>query len=122
MTTMTRKIKLTLTTNAGGTATATTDRPLNGEICGIYMSIGTLAATSDITITQDDGQGSLPVLTITNLAASDWYAPGINQHDYATGTATAYTHVEMPVAGYVTVAVAQGGASKVGTAYILVSE
>jgi hypothetical protein len=119
---MMTKVKLTLTTDAAGVATATSDRALNGEICGIYMSVGTLAATADITITQNDGQGQLPVLTITNLAASDWYAPGINQNDYATGTATAYTHVEMPIAGYVTVAVAQGGASKVGTAYVLVDE
>lgn len=116
------KLKLTLATDAAGVASATTDRQVSGEICGIYMSVGTLAATADVTITQDDGQGSLPVLTITNLAASDWYAPGINQHDYATGTATTYTHVEMPAVGYITVSVAQGGASKVGTAYIVVDE
>lgn len=118
---MMTKVKLTLATNASGVASATTDRPLNGCIYGIYVSQGDLAATADLTITQNDGQGSLPILTITNSTASAWYFPIISGTHY-TGSGTPKTDGEMPVAGYVTVAVAEGGVSKTGIAYLLVEE
>ena len=118
---MIRKTKVTLTTSAGGVATATTDRPLNGCIYGIYVAQGDLASTADLTITQNDGQGELPVLLITDSAASAWHYPVISATHY-TGSGTTKTDGMVPVAGYVTVAVASGGATKTGTVYILVEE
>ena len=115
---MIRKTKVTLTTSAGGVASATTDRPLNGCIYGIYVEQGDLAATADLTITQDD---SLPILVITNSSASAWHFPVISATHY-TGSGTTKTDGMVPVAGYITVAVAQGGASKTGTVYVLVEE
>lgn len=117
-----QKLKLTLTTDASGVASATTDRQVDGEVCGVYVEIGTLAATVDLTITQNDGQGQLPVFYVANVTASQWYAPAINDCDYATGIATSYTHEEVPVSGYITVSCVQGGASKTGSVYIFVED
>lgn len=114
------KLKLTLSTNAGGTGSVSS-RAVDGELYGIYVDVGTLAATSDLTITQDDGQGSLPVLTVANVSASAWYFPIISGTHY-TGSGTPKTDGKMPLTGAITVAVAEGGASKTGTIYLLVEE
>jgi hypothetical protein len=118
---MMTKQKLTLTTDAGGAATATTNRPLNGELYGIYVDQGDLATTVDITVTQNDGQGQLPVVTITNQSASTWYHPIITATHFS-GSGTPKTDGMMPIVGYVTITLAEGGATKTGTAYILVEE
>jgi len=118
---MMTKHKLTLTTSAGGAATATTNRPLNGCLYGIYVDQGDLATTVDITVTQNDGQGELPVFTVTNQSASEWYFPVIHGEVY-NGSGTHKNDGAMPIAGYVTITLAQGGATKTGTAYILVEE
>lgn len=113
-----RKISVTLSTAAGGTGTATTSRPVAGCIYGIYVDLGTLEATSDITFTQSDG---IPVLVATNVAASGWYFPIISGTHYS-GSGTPKTDGEVPVVGYLTATIAQGGASKSGTITYFVEE
>lgn len=114
------KLKLTLSTNAGGTGSAKS-RVVDGCLYAIYVEVGTLEATSDLTITQNDGQGELPVLTLTNVSGSAWYFPVISATHY-TGSGTVKTDGEMPVTGEITIAVADGGASKTGAIYLLVEE
>jgi hypothetical protein len=114
------KLKLTLSTNADGTGSVTS-RVVDGCLYGIYVEVGTLAATSDLTITQNDGQGSLPVLTVANVSASGWYVPVISATHY-TGSGTPKTDGMVPVTGEITIAVAEGGASKSGSIYLLVEE
>lgn len=119
---MMAKYKLALTTDAAGAATAKTFDPVNGEICGIYVDLGTLDnTTTDIAITVNDGDGSLPILTLTNQSTSGWYYPIVSGVHY-TGSGTPKTDGYIPVVGYITTTVAQGGASKAGAVYIFVEE
>ena len=113
-----RKISVTLSTGAGGAGTATTSRPVAGCIYGIYIDVGTLAATGDITFTQSDG---IPVLVTTNVSASGWYFPVISATHY-TGAGTPLTDGDVPVVGYLTAVIASGGASTSGTITYFVEE
>lgn len=119
---MMTKYKLALATNSSGAATATITDPVAGEVCSIYVDLGTLDnTTTDIAITVNDGDGSLPVLTLTNHTTSGWYYPIVSGVHY-TGSGTPKTDGYVPVVGYITVTVAQGGASKAGAVYIFVEE
>lgn len=114
------KFKLTLTTDGAGNASARTKEPVNGEIDGIYVDLGTLDAASDITITQNDGEGSLPIATITN-ATTGWYFPIITAI-HVSGSGTPKTDGYMPVVGYITANVASGGSVTTGSVYVFVHE
>lgn len=115
------KYKLALTTTAGGAGTATTPEPCAGEVCSIYVDLGTLdGSTTDLTITVNDGDGALPVITLTNVSTG-WYYPIVSGVHY-TGSGTPKTDGYVPVVGYITATVAQGGASKAGSVYLFVEE
>ena len=114
------KYKLTLTTSAGGTATATNRDPVSGEVCSIYVDLGTLDATADVAVTVNDGDGALPVITLTNVS-SGWYYPIVSGVHYS-GSGTPKTDGYVPVVGYITATVAQGGATKTGAVYVFVEE
>jgi hypothetical protein len=114
------KYKLALTTDGAGAATAITTDPVSGEVCSIYVDLGTLEHTTDVVVTVNDGDGSLPVITLTNVTTG-WYYPIISGVHY-TGSGTPKTDGYVPVVGYITATVAQGGATKAGAVYIFVEE
>lgn len=116
--------KITAKVNASGDLT-TYSRSISGFLAGIYIAVGTLAATTDITIT-DEASGA-PILTITNIAASGWYVPTLPTVDAANaarlyaagGTAVA---APIPVAGRVKFVLAQGGTATTGTIHLFIQE
>ena len=115
------KYKLALSTNAGGTGSATTPEPCAGEVCAIYVDLGTLdGSTTDLTITVNDGDGALPVITLTNVA-SGWYYPVVSATHY-TGAGTPKTDGYVPAVGYITASIAQGGVSAAGSVYVFIEE
>jgi len=114
------KFKLALTTDGAGAASARTKEPVNGEIDGIYVDPGTLDAAADITIEQNDGGGALPVAYIAN-ATTGWYFPIITAI-HVSGSGTPKTDGYIPVVGYITASVANGGAAATGSVTVFVHE
>lgn len=116
--------RLTLASSGAGTVADQHTRAFSGEISAIYLEIGDLTNTVDITIT-DDATGA-SILTITNASANGWYVPRIPVCDPA-GTAALYAAggtallEEIPIDGALKVAVAQAGNSHTGhiTIYVL---
>ena len=122
---MIRKQKITLASAADESFADQRTDAFTGRLLGIYLSIGTLANTTDITIT-DDETGA-PVLTIPNASASGWFAPQIPV--YGTGgTAALFAAggtavlAPLPVDGELKVAAAQGGVSKTGDLWFFIEE
>jgi hypothetical protein len=117
-----------LTTDAGGAATVTSNRPVNGRVQQIrYVPDGAtpLDTNADLVITGEDS--GLPVVTLTNigLAAAGW-APRLATHDVA-GAAALYAAGGVAVLEKIAIAnerlkvvVAQGGNVKTGTLSIWV--
>lgn len=105
-------IEVDVTTNGDGAATAYTPA-FTGYIRTISVAKGTLAATTDIAITNEDT--SEAILTLTDVAANSADHPRVLQQD-VTGNNVAgeYTDVFV-VAGRVKIVVAQGGAAASGT-------
>jgi hypothetical protein len=115
------KYKLPVATNGAGTGSAVTPEPCAGEVCSIYVDLGTLENTTDLTITVNDGDGALPVLALTN-ATTGWYYPVVPAVHYSGASHTPKTDGYIPVVGYITATIAQGGASKAGSVYLFVEE
>lgn len=121
---MIRKVTAAITTTSGGAATVYVG-PVSGLVQALYVGQGTLAATSDLTIT-DSGSGG-PIITITDSSASAWYAPRMATCDVA-GAASLYASggepVEdrIPVDGEIKIVVAQGGNTTSGTVTFFVME
>jgi hypothetical protein len=108
-----RKIAFSATlVGANGAAVGSATVLVNGRIVGVYLAVGDLPNTTDVTI-----KGIAPdqtILTITDLAASAWYYPRSGVHG-ATGAALTYdgtrtVNEAIPVDGYVTISGAQGNA------------
>jgi hypothetical protein len=111
---MIRTYKMATITAVGSAGSAegtgTTTHPLSGLLLSIKVVQGnTPHANTDITVTCTDGQTSRTLLTLTdNNTASAWYNVREIQDDTVGADITgAYTPI--PLDGYVTVAVAQGG-------------
>jgi len=116
------RVGFTLTTAADGTATVTSNRPVNGRVQQIrYVPDGVtpLDTLADLTITGEDS--GVPIATLQNigLAAVGW-APRLPTHDLA-GAASLYAAGGTAVTDYIAIAnerikvvVAQGGNVKTG--------
>lgn len=117
--------RLTISSTSAGAVTDQHTRPLSGCVAGFYLEIGTLANTTDITITDDETGAA--ILTITNAAASGWYpvrigsvdAAGAAQLFAAGGTAVPAC---IPIDGTMKIAVAQPGNSKLGAITVYVED
>lgn len=113
---------VTLTTDGSGDCTASST-VLTGQVLGIVFDVGTLANTADVTVTATST--SEPIITVTNLAASGAYYPRTQLHSTAAAGLT--LDGTRTMVGPVCVAddrirfvVAQGGASKTGTATLII--
>jgi hypothetical protein len=109
-----RKDRVTLTGDAG----TSYSKAFAGLLVGFYVDKGTLAATTDVTIT--DGETGNALLTITNLAANKLYLPRALNQDLAGADTTLRERI--PINGAIKFVVAQGGASNTGTVYVYVDE
>jgi len=110
-----RRLKVTITGDTSDQKVG----PLEGLLHAIYADKGTLAATTDITITE--AETAAPILTITNLAANLRYMPRDDVHTLA-GAVQTQADERIPVSGDVRIVVAQGGAGTAGTLYFYVEE
>ena len=108
------KDKVTLTGDAG----TSYSRSFAGLLHGFYVAKGTLAATTDVVIS--DQETGLVLLTITNLAADKLYMPRALNGDLA-GADTALRE-RIAVSGVIKFVVAQGGATNTGTVWVYVDE
>jgi hypothetical protein len=104
--------KITLTTDASGDLTTTKD--IGMKIDKIFIDIGTLANTTDITITDNDSGEQ--VLALSNATADSVDYPR-RQVDDNAGSAIASQYDRYSV-GTIKIVVAQGGDTKTGYAYI----
>lgn len=100
------------TTGAAGSASgsAVTDYPLSGKLMAVHLDYVDQPATADVTITA--GVPSQTLLTVTNANTDGWFYPRV-QTDTDAGAAISGGYDMAPIAGYVTVAVAQGDAGSV---------
>jgi len=106
---------ISFTTIADGSATAYGSESIFGLLYAIKANTGTLANTADLTITNDGGELSGPLLTITNLATSAIYYPR-GDTCTAAGAATAGSNDAYPILdGKIKIVVAQGGDTKTGS-------
>lgn len=107
----TDKVSLTVTPTGGaGTSTGsgTTPQPLNGLLTAIYVEYAaSSAATTDVTITA----AGLPILTLTNINTTGWYAVQLPVYS-AAGAALAGVYVPIPISDVITVSVAQADNNK----------
>lgn len=110
--------KTTLTVDAAGAGTFYT-KNVNGLLHSLYLVIGTLANTVDLTITEEDT--GKPIVTLTDVAASTHYLP--RAATVGTTNAALLYSAGNPVAepisvnGRIKIVVVGGGVSTTGTLY-----
>lgn len=115
-----QRIAIPLATNSGGACTAYSPTAIAGLVIGYYLDIGAggtaLAATTDVTVSEEDTAST--ILTLTNVAASARVRPRVATHD-DTGTVTGALDAPA-VVGRLKVVVAQGGDTRSGTLYVYI--
>ncbi len=84
---MLRSFEVEITTAADGSATDySASRKITGKVVGIKYEYGTLAATSDFTITGETSTS--PILTIADVAqANTFWIPRVLPHQHNDGSA-----------------------------------
>lgn len=118
-----RTIAIPVTTDASGDVT-TTRIGVHGEVLAVGVNIGSggtaLAGTTDITITDDLTDAT--IATFANVAADVRRQPKVvpTQPD-GTALTTAGPAVSPVLTGRIRVVVAQGGATKSGTVYVVLA-
>lgn len=121
------KVAVTTTGSAGSaTGSGSTEYPVNGKVYAIYLDYHASApgATTDVTVTMAEAP-SATLLTVTDNATDGWYLPRQQVHSPAaaglTYDGTRTVNEAYPVAGKLTVAVAQSNAlTACVTAYVFV--
>lgn len=111
---MIRKIQLTVTLT-GATGSARTVAPVSGRVLGVHVAYTGQSGTCDVTVAAE--LPALPILALVDANTSGWFFP----RDYACDTAgaeltfdaTEPVPVEIPVDGYIGVAVTGGSAGSV---------
>jgi len=123
---MLKELRFDLDTGAGTTDAETAPYGVLGKLCAVKVAIGTLAATSDftITVTKTPDAVDYTLITLTDISASGVYYPRHQVHSNV-GTAltldgTRIAFDEPLVCGFIKVALAQGGTGKVGKVHCYV--
>ena len=118
---MIRNIKLSVTTDADGAATAQATTPVLGYLEAVEWVDGSLADGVDATVSVVSTSSGIDqtLLTLTNANDDAMYYPRAIVHD-ATGGTVAGEYTEYLVDGYLKLTVAQGGSVKAGNAIIYV--
>lgn len=117
-----RRMRFAITTSAGGAATVTGSQTISGgKLFAVLLNIGTLAATTDITLSTSGADGSGTLLTLTDQSANAMYYPRKQAVD-ATGSVIAGVYDTVLIDGIPTITVAQGGGTKAGSVVIFYEE
>lgn len=120
MTVRAYQITATASGSAGSaTGTGTSSAPIMGELLAVHLDYTGLPATTDVTLAHVTPARTL--LTVTNNVTDGWYTPRSPAVDTAN-TAITNSFTEIPLAGYVTVSIAQGDAAGTVVATLLVDE
>lgn len=117
------EIKLDVTTDTAGTATATATRSIQHYLEKVVVDQGTLASTTDITITIENGPHGITaetVLTLTNHTADAIYYPRVQASD-SVGAAIAGAYDRIFLIGTPKVTIAQGGGVTSGSVILYFS-
>lgn len=114
-------VKLELTCDTGGAATATHDitDPVVGYVYAVQLIDGTFADGVDVTVTVEEGDLSIPVLTKADWNTDQMVYPRVLEALNTDGTALT-TH-SMPLAvGQPKAVIAQGGDSASGAVVLYI--
>lgn len=102
----TYRITATASGSAGSaTGSGTSSEPIMGELLAVYLDYTGLPATTDVTLAHIGPARTL--LTVSNNATDGWYTPRAPAVDTAN-TAITNSFTELPLAGQVSVSIAQG--------------
>lgn len=119
------KVSITTVGSAGSAVGSwTSELPISGYLAALYLTLGTMPATTDTTITNDTL--SLPLLTLTDYNTTGYVAPQLTCVTIA-GAAIVDTNGDplatqaIPITGHVKIAIAQGDAGTV-TGFLFVEE
>jgi len=123
---MLQEVRLAITTNGSGAATVNAVEASYGEVYAVKLAIGSLAATTDITLSYTNAPDAVDVtlLTLTDQSASALYYPRHQVHG-STGSgltldATQIAFAQPIIAGRLKAVVAQGGDTKSGVLLVYI--
>lgn len=114
-------IKLSFTTAANGSATATSVRPVFGSLHAVQWVDGDLADGVDAVLSVVSTASGIDqtLLTLTNANDDAMYYPRAIIHD-ATGGTVAGEYTPFLLDGYLKLAIADGGSAKAGNVIVYV--
>jgi len=115
-----KRVTIPIATITDGSCTAYGDSCV-GALYAVQLEDGDLADGVDITLTAENGQGSIPLLAQLNFNTDQMQYPRVLQTLNTDGTALA-THCEPVVFGRLKLVVAQGGAVKTGSVTCFIRE
>lgn len=118
-----KSVKLPFTTDSSGAATVTHDitDPVNGVVYAVQLIDGTLDDGVDVTVTIEQGDLAIPVLTKADFNTDQIIAPRMAQALNTDGSALT-THAMLPAIGQPKVVIAQGGDVKTGAVVLYIVE
>ena len=107
-------VRIDLTTNAGGAASGTDNRKINGLLHSVQLVDGNFDDGVDITLTSETPDLSTPLLTKADFNTDQMTYPRVLESLNTDGTPLT-THDKPLVAGQIKAVVAQGGNVKSGS-------
>lgn len=116
-----KRIQINVTTDSSGAGTGTENFAGLGALYAVQCIDGTFDDGVDLTLTAEQGDLSIPLLTVANFNSDRLYYPRVLQNLNTDGTALT-THCEPLVAGKVKAVIAQGGATKTGGFILYIRE
>lgn len=116
-----RRVRLDVTTDASGDGTTSVSAGGIGSLYAVQLVDGDFADNVDVTITAEQGDLSIPLLTKANFNTDQMVYPRIATAAVADGTALT-DYAEPLVAGSLKVVIAQGGDTKSGSVICYIRE
>jgi hypothetical protein len=115
-----KPVELSFTTDGSGNATVTSAEAVIGQVYAVQLVDGDLADGVDITLTAEEGDLSIPILTKADWNTDQIIYPRVLEALNTDGTAL--TSHCMPLAiGNIKAVIAQGGAAKSGRVKVYIS-
>ena len=111
--------KIDLTCDTAGAATTQLNDTYLGLLYAVQLVDGTFDDGVDLTLTAEQGDLSIPLLTIANFNTDQMVYPRVLEALNTDGTALA-THTMPVVVGKPKAVIAQGGESKVGSVILYI--
>lgn len=116
-----KRVRISVTTDSSGDGSQTESFVGFGSLYAVQCVDGTFDDGVDLTLTAEQGDLSIPLLTVADFNSDRMYYPRVLQNLNTDGTALT-THCEPLVAGMVKAVVAQGGATKTGAFILYIRE